>query len=144
MYIISIQTKGLRIHFEKGIYIMKKTAIRIVSITLVIVMACFALASCSNAPKGTYGNEDYTLEFSGEKVTLTYGGATKTVVEGTFEMDEDEEGNITIDIELPEASWTDGAYIMYYGALNGSHKYNAGSDTNGDYIEVGTAKLYKK
>ena len=125
---------------------MKKTAIRSISITLVIIMACFALASCSNAPSGTYSNDAYTLEFSGETVEVSYGGdSKKTTVEGTFQMGEDEEGNMTITITLPES---DNFLDFEYGALklvlDGTHKYNVGEDTKGDYIEIGAAKFYKE
>lgn len=125
---------------------MKKTAIRIISITLVIIMACFALASCSNAPSGTYSNDACTLEFSGETVEVSYGGdSKKTTVEGTFQMGEDEEGNMTITITLPESdSFLDIAYIAVRATLNGTHKYNVGEDTNGSYIEIGAAKFYKE
>ena len=135
-----------KVHFKKGKFIMKKTAIRIVSISLVIIMACFALASCSNAPSGTYGNDACTLKFSGETVEISYGSESKkTTVEGTFEMGEDEEGNMTITITLPEAeSFLDIAYIAVRTSLDGTHKYNVGEDTNGSYIEIGVAKFYKE
>ena len=125
---------------------MKKTAIRIVSITLVIIMACFALASCSNAPSGTYSNEAYALKFSGETVEVTYGGdSKKTTVEGTFEMGEDEEGNTTITITLPESeSILDFGYNALKLVLDGTHNYNKGEDTKGEYIEIGAAKFYKE
>ena len=125
---------------------MKKTAIRIVSITLVIVMACFALASCSNAPSGKYSNDDYALEFSGDTVEVTYGGdSKKTTVEGTFEMGEDEEGNITITITLPESdSILDFSYNALKLILDGTHTYNKGEDTKGAYIEIGSTKFYKE
>ena len=125
---------------------MKKTAIKIVSITLVIIMACFALASCSNAPTGKYSNEVYALEFSGDTVEVTYGSdSKKTTIEGTFEMGEDEEGNMTITITLPESdSILDFGYNALKLVLDGTHKYNAGEDTQGSYIEIGAAKFYKE
>ena len=125
---------------------MKKTAIRIVSITLVIIMACFALASCSNAPSGTYSNDTCTLKFSGETVEVTYGSESKkTTVEGTFAMGEDENGNMTITITLPESdSFLDISYNALKLVLNGTHKYNKGEDTKGEYIEIGSAKFYKE
>lgn len=122
-----------------------KTAIKVVAISLVAIMMCMALVSCSNAPSGTYGNDNMTLEFSGEKVELTYGGSKKTTVEGTFKMGEDAEGNVTIIINLPEPdSIFDLEYAGYRAILNGEKKYNAGSDNTGDYIEIGGAKYYKK
>ncbi len=124
-----------------------KTAIKVVAISLVAIMMCMALVSCSNAPSGTYVSEsgNVTLKFSGDKLELSYGDSKKTTVEGTFEMGEDEEGNPTIEIELPEAeSWLD----MEYGAIRlllvGKKSYNAGNDNGGDYIEIGGAKYYKK
>ncbi len=124
---------------------MKKTVIRIVSISLVAIMMCVMFASCSNAPSGTYGNDSITLKFSGEKIELTYGDSKKTTVEGTFEMGEDEEGNPTIDIDLPEPdSFLDLQYGAIRALLVGEKKYNAGNDNNGDYIEIGGAKYYKK
>ena len=125
---------------------MKKTAIRIVSITLVIIMACFALASCSNAPSGKYVSDLYSLEFSGETVEVTYGSESKkTTVEGTFAMGEDENGNMTITITLPESdSFLDISYNALKLVLNGTHKYNKGEDTKGEYIEIGATKFYKE
>ncbi len=122
-----------------------KTTIKVLAISLVAIMMCMAFVSCSNAPSGTYGNDDFTIEFSGEKVTLTYGDSKKTVVEGTFTMGEDAEGNPTINITLPEPdSFLDVEYSLIRGLLVGGKKYNAGEDTNGDYIEIGGAKYYKK
>ena len=124
---------------------MQKTVIRIVSISLVAIMMLVMFASCSNAPSGTYGNDAITLKFSGEKVELTYGDSKKTTVEGTFEMGEDEEGNPTIDIDLPEPdSFLDLQYGTIRALLVGEKSYNAGNDNNGDYIEIGGAKYYKK
>ena len=124
-----------------------KTAIKVLAISLVAIMMCMALVSCSNAPSGTYVSENgnVTLEFSGEKVTLTYGDSKKTTVEGTFEMEEDAEGNPVIDIELPEA---EGLFDIGYGAIRATlvdeKPYNAGSDNKGDYIEIGSVKYYKQ
>ena len=126
---------------------MKKTAIKVLALSLVAIMMCFVFASCSNAPKGTFVSEsgNVTIEFSGDKVELTYGSDKKTVVEGTFEMDEDAEGNPTIDIELPEpSSFLDLEYATIRATLVDEKPYNAGSDNKGDYIEIGSVKYYKK
>ena len=135
-----------RKQFKKGNATMKKF-IKVLAISLVAIMMCMTLVSCSNGPSGTYvsENEKITLEFSGDKVTLIYGGSKKTTVEGTFKMEEDAEGNPIIDIELPEAEgWTDLEYAGYRAILNGEKKYNAGNDTKGDYIEIGGVKYYKQ
>ena len=125
---------------------MKKSIIRILSLALVAIMTCFAFVACSNGPSGTYGTDNYSLKFSGEKVELTYGSeAKKTTVEGTFKMSEDENGNEIITIDLPEpSSLLDIEYAAIRLALNGDRKYNKGNDNNGDYIEIGVIKLYKK
>lgn len=122
---------------------MKKTVIKIVSISLVALMLCCVFASCSNAPKGTYvSNSGIELTFSGETVELTYGDSKKTTVEGTFKMGEDDK---TIIITLPEPeSLLDAKYAMVRAAVNGEKAYNAGNDNNGDYIEIGSVKYYKK
>ena len=126
---------------------MKKTALKVVSISLVALMMCVMLVSCFNKPSGTYEKDGISLTFSGEKVELSYGedGGKKTTVEGTFEMGEDEEGNPTIKIELPEpSSFLDIEYGTIRALLNGENSYNKGNDNNGDYIEIGGAKFYKK
>ena len=136
-----------RKQFKKGNATMKKF-IKVLAISLVAIMMCMTLVSCSNAPSGTYGKEGLTLEFGfmSDKLTVTYGtGDKKTTVEGTFEMGEDEEGNPTINITLPEASSIiDVEYMAYRALLVGERSYNAGSDNNGDYIEIGGAKYYKQ
>jgi hypothetical protein len=124
---------------------MKKNVIKIIAISLVAIMMCCVLASCSGGPQGSYGNDDFTITFSGEKVELTYGDSKKTTVEGTFKMGEDADGNETIIITLPEAdSFLDFEYGVIRALLNGEKKYNAGKDNAGNYIEIGGAKYYKK
>ena len=125
---------------------MKKSIIKIMALALVAVMTCFAFVSCSNAPSGTYGNEDVALRFSGSKVEVVYGeNGKETTVTGTFEMGEDEKGNEIIIIDLPEpSSVLDIEYSIIRYAFNGERSYNAGSDNGGSYIEIGGVKLYKK
>ena len=124
---------------------MKKSIIKVIALSLVAIMMCCVLASCSNGPSGSYGTDDFTLTFSGEKVQLTYGDNKKTTVEGTFTMGEDENGNQTITISLPEPdSLLDITYIGIRALFNGTKSYNEGSDNTGDYIEIGAAKYYKK
>ena len=145
MYCI-IGIRDERKQFKKGNTTMKKI-IKVLAISLVAIMMCMTLVSCSNGPSGTYVSESgkITLKFSGEKVELTYGDSKKTVVEGTFEMGEDEEGNPTIEIELPEVeSWADLEYAGYRALLNGKKSYNKGNDNGGDYIEIGGLKYYKQ
>lgn len=125
---------------------MKKTAIKVISISLVALMMCVMLVSCFNKPSGTYTKDNISLTFSGEKVELSYGkdDGKKTTVEGTFEMGEDEDGNPIINIDLPEpSSLLDVEYGIIRAALVGEKSYNKGNDNNGDYIEIGKVKYYK-
>lgn len=126
---------------------MKKTAIKVVALSLAALMMCVMLVSCFNTPMGTYEKDGISLTFSGEKVELSYGkdDSKKTTVEGTFEMGEDEDGNPTIKIDLPEpSSLLDVEYGIIRATLVGEKSYNKGSDNNGDYIEIGSVKYYKK
>lgn len=125
---------------------MKKTVIKVISLSLVALMMCVMLVSCFNQPSGTYERDDISLTFSGKKVELSYGeDDKKTTVEGTFEMGEDENGDPTIIIELPEpSSFLDITYGVVRASLVGEKSYNKGSDNDGAYIEIGGVKYYKK
>ena len=62
-----------------------KKAIRIVSLTLVVVMLAALLVSCG--PSGSFGGDGYTVKFSGSKVTVTWKGALSTyTISGSFKM----------------------------------------------------------
>ncbi len=121
---------------------MKKTILKIVSLTLVALMFCVAFASCSAAPKGTYVSKDgISLTFDKDTVELTYGDTKKTTVEGTFEMGEEDK---TIIITLPEPGALEIGYGIVRATVNGENAFNAGSDNDGDYIEIGSIKYYKE
>ena len=127
---------------------MKKTAIRIVAISIVAIMMCVALVSCSG-PSGEYGNDKYTLAFSGSNVTVSWKGLTQTYeLTGTFEMGEDENGNETIIFTMDEVEGDsflgDAAYAAAKALFDGTKSYNEGSDNKGDYIEIDGARFYKK
>ncbi len=127
---------------------MKKTILKTVALSLVALMLCVAFASCSNAPKGTYESErGLSLEFAKEEVVVSWTNNGKTTsIDGTFEMGENEDGEATITITLPESGWGDwlsgDAWIKE--SVDGTHEYNSGKDNNGEYIEIGDVKYYKK
>lgn len=77
-----------------------KKALKIISVALVAIMLCTALASCGLFAKklnGKYVSEDglTTFEFDGKNVTVTYKNigdvllGSKTIEEGTYEIDGD-------------------------------------------------------
>lgn len=125
-----------------------KTAIKVVAISLVAIMMCMALVSCGG-PSGEYGNDKYTLEFSGSKITISWKGLTQGMeMSGEFELGEDEDGKQTITIDITEyeadSVLLDSAYKAAEALWEGTKSYNEGNDNNGDYIEIGGAKYYKK
>ena len=116
---------------------MKKT-LRLISLSLVVVMLAAVLVSCG--PSGTYGTDNYTLKFSGSKVTVTAStfGLT-TTASGTFKMGKDDDGNQTITFDFSDENSS-----TFMSLFNGTRSYNAGKDNNGSYIEIGGARYYKK
>ncbi len=118
---------------------MKKTIIKVLALTLVMVMGCVMFTSCG-APIGEYGDDDVTIKFTlDKKVTVTWSDFT---LEGEFEMGEDDEGDKTIDLDLEEPSSFEAKIV--WSLLNGEHSYNEGEDNDGKYIEIGKSKYYKK
>ncbi len=89
---------------------MKKSIIRIIALSLVVVFACAVLASCGKTISGTYtaganafglAGTEKTYKFSGSKVKITnvtnVAGFEKTTeFEGKYEIGEDDKGNATI------------------------------------------------
>ena len=135
-----------RKQFKKGNATMKKF-IKVLAISLVAIMMCMTLVSCSRGPVGTYGRDDVSLTFPlmGDKLEISYGSGDRvTTVSGTFAMGEDDKGNQTITITLPEPTSLFDSYNSVYLVLNGTRSYNAGNDNGGDYIEIGGIKYYKK
>ena len=131
-----------------------KKSIRIIALAMVAVMLCMALASCGG-PMGEYGNDDLSIKFSGSKYAIIID--EKEMVTGKFEMGKDDEGNKTITFTPDEAeeegksifdmSLSDIADALTKELLRtfeGTVFYNSGKDDNGNYIEIGAAKLYKK
>ena len=126
-----------------------KTALRVVSLTLVAVFMLAMLASCGG-PSGEYGSDNYTLKFSGSKVTVTWKGLTETKeMTGKFEMGKDDDGNKTITFTMDEVETDsilgDISYKTAKALFDGTKSYNEGKDdSKGAYIEIGGARYYKK
>ena len=127
---------------------MKKTITKVVALALVAVMACVLLVSCGG-PSGEYGSDDYTLKFSGSKVTVSWKGLTQSYeMTGKFEMGKDDDGNKTIIFTMDEGEGDsflgDIAYKGAKALFDGTKSYNSGKDDNGNYIEIGGIRYYKK
>lgn len=127
---------------------MKKSIVKIVALSLVAVMVCVLLASCGG-PSGTYGSDDYSLKFSGSKVTVSWKGLTQSYeMTGKFEMGKDDDGNKTITFTMDEVEggslFGDVAYKSAKALFDGTKSYNSGKDDNGNYIEIGGLRYYKQ
>lgn len=127
---------------------MKKSIVRILALSLVAVMMCLALVSCGG-PSGEYGSDDYTLKFSGSKVTVSWKGLTQSYeMTGKVEMGKDDDGNKTITFTMDEVEgdsiFGDAAYAGAKALFDGTKSYNSGKDDSGNYIEIGGVRYYKK
>ena len=127
---------------------MKNTIIKVVALALVAVMACVLLVSCGG-PSGEYGSDDYTLKFSGSKVTVSWKGLTQSYeMTGKFEMGKDDEGNKTITFTMDEGEGEsllgDIAYKGAKALFDGTKSFNSGKDDKGSYIEISAIRYYKK
>ena len=116
---------------------MKKT-ISMLLVCVLLLGTVFALSSCGLS--GTYKNDLYTLEFSGDKVHITakvsVGVTITSEYDATYKISDGENGKV---ITFTYADDADKSVIF-----NGEKSYNEGSDNDGSYIEVGGIKLYKK
>ena len=124
---------------------MTKTAIRLVAVSLVSIMICFAFVSCDK-PSGIYKSETYTLDFDGDEVTLSWKSGNATYeLEGTYEIEETDEGKtIEFDWEESEDVLSGLQSAVAKALFSGKLTYVQGSDDNGSYIEIGKTKFYKK
>lgn len=104
---------------------------KILSLILVATLLCacvFTLASCGNKPSGTYKDEAgfVTLEFKGNKVTVSALGESKS---GTFKIVKDgEDLEIEITMEVGDEKETE------------SSSYEKGDD----YIKIAGVKYIKQ
>lgn len=90
-----------------------KKSMKFIAVAMVVLMLCMTLASCGKTLSGKYtaevnylvGKYKVTYSFSGSKVevvkksTLLGSSETKTI-EGTYEIAEDEAGDLTITFEF--------------------------------------------
>ena len=94
----------------KGIRIMKKIISALLVVTLLLTLA-LTLTSCGNKPSGKYGGDVVTVEFDGNKVSVTFKIlVASTTTTGTFEMGENNEILVTYDdskdAEKAPSGWT--------------------------------------
>ena len=99
---------------------MKKIA-KVLSLVLVVAMVCVLFASCGKTLSGTYAaggdlgglagaKTSYT--FSGSKVTVTVtttllGNSSVKEYKGTYEINEAEDGSMTITMEFEDSEASD-------------------------------------
>ena len=125
-----------------------KKLLSIVLAALLLVSSLAMLASCGG-PSGKYGSDNYTLKFSGSKVTVTWKGLTKSYeMTGKFEMGKDDNGNKTITFTMDEVESDsilgDAAYGTAKAIFDGTKSYNEGKDdANGKYVEIGGVKYFE-
>ena len=124
---------------------MTKTTIRIVAVSLVAIMICFAFVSCDK-PSGVYESEVYTLKFEGENVTLSWKSGNATYeLKGTYEIEETDAGKtIEFDWEESDDILVELQSAVAKAVFSGKLVYVQGNDDNGSYIEIGKTKFYKK
>lgn len=115
---------------------------KILSMLLVCVLlvgTLFALTSCGG-PSGKYQDalKVTTLEFSGSKVTITIDNiiGNDTVLEGKYDITEDDEGNKTITFTFE--SEDDEA-----DAWDAPMSYSEGEEDGKQYIKIGIVKYTK-
>ena len=128
----------------KGDFVMKKVLSFFLASVIVVGMM-LSLVSCGNNLSGEYKGEVNVLvasyeviyKFSGKKVEVSrqvksvLGNAEPVVINGTYEINEDEEGKLTISFE-------------YEGeedevVKGGTYNFEKGED----YIRIGIAKYTK-
>lgn len=94
---------------------MKKTILKVLTLSLVAVMLICTLASCGKMISGSY---DAQIEFLGQKVTVTYtftlnkveatskvtvlGNVQSETAEGTYKITENSDGSMEITFEFEE------------------------------------------
>ena len=115
-----------------------KKIVSLVVVSVMLVGMLFALTSCGKTLSGSYtdGLHITTYAFSGKKVTVTIDNlvGADTVIEGTYEITEDEDGKyITFTFEGEE---DDEDY-------EGKHVLSEGTEDGKDYIKIDFVKYYK-
>ena len=127
---------------------MKKTFVRIVALSLIAVMMVCALASCAKTISGTYemkadavvASYTATYTFSGKKVTAVkttgIAGFEKTTeLKGTYEITEDDDGELQITLKF-ETEDDD--------VKSGTFPFSEGEEDGVKYIKIAGIKYNKK
>ncbi len=114
---------------------MKKTITRVITLSLVAVMLCMALASCGGL-SGKYvykvlGQEAGSFEFKGSKVTYTVLGQE---IEGTYEIKDDK-----ISFDFTGDDEDDSNLGSAIDSLTGEVAFEKGDD----YIKIAGIKYEK-
>ena len=119
---------------------MKKIVSLILVLTLAVGMV-LTLASC-NMLNGTYTNENLNIsyKFTGKKVTKTVeatflGATTKTETEGTYKIEENADGDMTISF-----NWNSDGEDNEDSATDVAVSFEKGDD----YIKIWGVKYTKK
>ena len=90
-----------------------KKSMKIIAVALVAVMLCMSLVACGKKISGSYKGEinvllasyEVVYEFKGSKVTVTrqvesfLGDTDPIVLEGTYEITEEDDGDLKITFE---------------------------------------------
>ncbi|MBQ7384252.1 MAG: hypothetical protein IJV72_05625 [Clostridia bacterium] len=90
-----------------------KKSVKVLALVMVALMLCMSLASCAKKLSGSYKGEinvvlasyEVVYEFKGDKVTVTrqieslIGDSEPFVLEGTYEIIEDDDGELKIKFE---------------------------------------------
>ena len=128
---------------------MKKTFVRVVALSLIAVMMVCVLASCGKTISGTYeakvgveGLAGYTATytFSGKKVTAVKtaeiaGFEKETTLNGTYEITENDDGELQIKISF-ETEDDD--------VKSGIFPFSEGEEDGVKYIKIAGIKYTEK
>ncbi len=113
-----------------------KTAVKLLSVVLILTMLIPLLTACGNTLDGTYKADVFgsgmSYTFSGNKVTLnvTVLGAVIATVDGTYEI---EDGKITLTFSGEDESAEE---------YSGTFEFSA--DEDGDSITIGIVEYEKE
>ena len=126
---------------------MKKSIIKSTAFVLIITIACVMLASCGN-PSGKQVSDNYTLEFDGENVTVSWKGITGGTydMDGTYVIEKDDDGNKTISFDWEESDNTmeEVARSVVKAIFSEDLEYKEGKDDDGNYIKIADITFYKE
>lgn len=119
---------------------MKKT-FRILSLLVLVALSVCMLTACGKTLSGSYKATiitDITYEFSGKDVTVTVAGGIfkDLVLEGKYEIGEDEEGSAIITFTFESEDEEADEY-------SGVHSFSEGEEDGVKYIKIDGVKYTK-